>query len=237
MLLGASQVFREVPALVESLLGISVSESQAYRTLQAVSQEMEDPSLPSADLRQIQGQAEAQVYGMVDGSFLFTDDGWREVKVGRVFTAAPHKLTASKWDMGQSEYVARGGHYQDFTEKFEVLLPPGSPCRKVFVTDGACWITKWITEAYPGSLQILDFFHVCQKLASVPHLAVCEKDWFEKHKALLLAGELDVVCSSIRQLEGFEGQAGTIELFREKCFPDALPGVPGQELDDFKRPD
>ena len=58
VLLGSYQVFQEVPALVESLLGITVSESQAYRTLQMVSQVMEDPSIPSKDLQQIQGQAD-----------------------------------------------------------------------------------------------------------------------------------------------------------------------------------
>ena len=79
-MLGATQIFHEVPMLVDSLLGIPVSESQVYRAVQMVSQKMEDPGEPSEELQQIYDQPDEQVYGMVDGSFLFTDDGWKEVK-------------------------------------------------------------------------------------------------------------------------------------------------------------
>jgi len=92
--------------------------------------------------KEIQDDADEQVYGMVDGSFLPMDGGWKEIKVGRVFTATATNSVATKWDMGQSEYVAQRGHYENFTEKFETLLPPDSPCKKVFVTDEACWITN-----------------------------------------------------------------------------------------------
>jgi hypothetical protein len=217
VILGATQVFHQVPTLVESLLGISVSEIQAYRTLQAVSEKIEDPSAPSAQLQQLQDQPETTVYGMMDESFLFMDEGWRGIKVGRVFTATPKK-SDNEWDMGQSEYVAQRGHYNHFTEDFEKLLPPESKCKKVFITDGACWITNWLTMTYPDSIQILDFFHVCEKLATVPQLIACEKDWFERHKALLLAGELDIVCSSIKQLKQFQGQTELLNYLEKNAF-------------------
>ncbi len=155
---------------------------------------------------------------MVDGSFLFTDKGWKEIKVGRVFTATPDQETGLDWEMGQSEYVAQRGGYKHFTEKFETLLPPGSGCKKVFITDGASWITNWLTEYYPDSLQILDFFHVCEKLATVPQLAPCEKDWFKNHKALLLAGESEKVCSSIRQLKFFDGKPSLLNYLEKNAF-------------------
>ena len=218
VLLGATQVFHEVPNLVESLLGISVSESQVYRCVQAVSKKIEDPYLPSVHLQQIQTQPDTSVYGMMDGSFLFTDDGWKEVKVGRVFTATPTTSAASKWNMGQSEYVAQRGHYENFTEKFETLLPPESKCKKVFITDGACWITNWLTKVYPDSIQILDFFHVCEKLATIPHLVACKKGWFERHKALLLAGESAIICSSIKQMKRFDGQTELLNYLEKNTF-------------------
>jgi len=217
VLLGATQIFHEVPILIESLLGVNVSESHVYRTVQKVSEELEDPYSPSIDLQQMEDQPDTQVYGMMDGSFLFTDDGWKEVKVGRVFTATPN-ASADKWSMGQSEYVAQSGHYKNFTEKFETLLPPHSRCEKVFITDGASWITNWLTTTYPDSLQILDFFHVCEKLATVPQLIACKKDWFEHHKALLLAGSLDVVCSSIKELTKFDGQTELLNYLEKNAF-------------------
>lgn len=218
MLLGATQVFHEVPNLITSLLGITVSQSQVYRTVQAVSEQVEDAYLPSAPLQQIQAQPEEQVYGMMDGSFLFTDDGWKEVKVGRVFRATANKTDASKWDMGISEYVAQRGHYENFTEKFEALLPPDSPCKKVFITDGAQWITNWLKKSYPDSIQILDFFHVCEKLAIVPQVATCKKDWFDQQKASLLAGEIAAVCSSVNQLKYFEGQNELVNYLEKNAF-------------------
>lgn len=127
--LGTTQIFHEVPILIESLLGISVSESHVYRTVQKVSEEIEDPCSSSTDLQHIEDQPDSQVYVMMDGSFLFTDDGWREIKVGRVFTASPNEFV-DKWDMSSSEYVAQRGHYKKFTEKFEILLPPKSACKK-----------------------------------------------------------------------------------------------------------
>ena len=217
MLLGTTQIFHEVPVLIESLLGINVSESHVYRTVQKISEKVEDPYLPSIDLRQREEQPDTQIYGMVDGSFLFTDDGWKEVKVGRVFTATPNE-SADKWSMGQSEYVAQSGHYGNFISKFETLLPPDSACKKVFITDGASWITNWLTSTYPDSLQILDFFHVCEKLATVPQLVACKKDWFECHKVLLLAGSIDAVCSSIKQLKKFDGQTELLNYLEKNTF-------------------
>jgi Uncharacterised protein family (UPF0236) len=217
-LLGAYQVFSEVPKLVDSLLGIAVSESQAYRCVQAVSEVIEDPYSASVELKEIQADAGQQVYGMVDGSFLSLDEGWKEIKVGRVFKATPTDSIAPDWEMGQSEYVAHRGHYETFTRSFETLLPPESRCRKVFITDGASWITNWLTSVYPNSLQILDFFHVCEKLATVPQLTRCSKDWFERHKALLLSGSVDIVCSSIRSLKAFTGKNELLAYLEKNAF-------------------
>ena len=155
---------------------------------------------------------------MVDGSFLSTDYGWKEIKLGRVFKADPDKSGDFKWEMGQSEYVAQRGHYLNFTQKFEHLLPKESLCKKVFITDGASWITNWLTEAYPDSLQILDFYHVCEKLASVPQFTPCKKDWFEKHKAYLLAGEITLICESIKKLDRFCGKEELLNYLEKNSF-------------------
>lgn len=216
--MGAHQVFNEVPVLIDSLLGISVSESQVYRSVQRVSQQMEDPSLPSVDLAHKQAKADETVYGMIDGSFLFTDHGWKEIKIGRVFTATPDLSSPLTWTLNQSEYVGQRGYYKDFTEKFEQLLPPDSRCKKVLITDGATWITNWVLEAYPGSLQILDFYHVCDKLAQVSQSASCGQPWFEQQKVRLLAGESAVVCEAIKKLSSFESQIEIVSYLEKNSF-------------------
>lgn len=191
VLLGSNEVFKAVPSLLESILGIKVSESQVYRVCQTSSSNLPQSVLnaPSSELKCLQAQEQEQLYGMVDGSMLFTDAGWQESKVGRVFKAQPLENKGSKrsWQLTHSEYVARRGSYEEFTVEFERLLPPQSLCRKVFITDGAVWIGQWLKTSYPDAVHILDFYHVCEKLATLCPWAG-DDQWLEKMKIHLLAG-------------------------------------------------
>jgi hypothetical protein len=114
-LLGCCEVFKAVPQLVESLLGIKASESQVYRICNAASEALAEADLnsPSDSLAKLETDSQELIYGMVDGSMLFTDDGWQESKVGRVFKAVPRQPKVKKhhsWDITDSEYVAKRGH-------------------------------------------------------------------------------------------------------------------------------
>lgn len=210
-ILGSEHVFGAVPQIVESLLGIQVNETQVYRTAQAVSEAIPEGELhsPSQELAAIENDPRQRVYGMVDGSMLQMEDGWQETKVGRVFQADTKEKEIDyslHWDIQASEYVAHRGHYSGFTEKFERLLPPESPCKKVFVTDGALWIGHWLSGSYPGSVQILDFFHVCEKLSSAAKSAGAGEGWLEQQKYLLLAGKQAQVCKAVARLEHYGPQ-------------------------------
>lgn len=191
VLLGSNEVFKAVPRLIDSILGIKVSESQVYRVCQASSEHLPQSVLnaPSSELEDLQSQEQEQIYGMVDGSMLFTDAGWQESKVGRVFKAQPFENQGNKrsWHLSHSEYVARRGSYEEFIVEFERLLPPQSLCRKVFITDGALWIGQWLKNSYPDAVHILDFYHACEKLATLSSWAE-DDQWLEKMKAHLLAG-------------------------------------------------
>lgn len=197
--LGCDEVFGAVAEKVKSLLGIDVSESQVYRCCQNVSELIEEEVLsdPKEDLAKIEEDASKEVYGMVDGSMLFTDDGWQETKLGRVFESQLIEKELFKWSMGQSQYVAKRGHYSLFTASFQKLLPPESKCRKIFITDGATWIGQWIKETYKDATHILDYFHVCEKLAeSVPR----DKPWLDQQKKYLLDGKVSTVIQTVKKL-------------------------------------
>lgn len=204
-LLGCNEVFKAVPQLAKSLLGIKTSESQVYRICSAASEALAeaDVNSPSEPLASLETNPQELIYGMVDGSMLFTDDGWQESKVGRVFKAVPRQPKAKKhhsWDITRSEYVAKRGHWKFFAKEFERLLPPKSPCQKVFITDGALWIGQWLIEQYPDAVHILDFYHVCEKIAKVAIWADAT-DWFEQMKTHLLAGRQLKVRQSILQMK------------------------------------
>jgi len=204
VLLGCNEVFKTVPQLVESILGIKTSESQVYRICSAASEALveEDLNNPSETLAKLESDTQEQVYGMVDGSMLFTDAGWQESKVGRVFKAVPRppKNDNLRWEIIHSEYVAKRGYYEAFVEEFERLLPPQSACQKVFITDGARWIGQWLTQAYPNAVHILDFFHVCEKLAKAAPWAD-EADWLEQMKTHLLKGHQLKVRQSVLHMK------------------------------------
>ena len=103
VLLGVDHVFGAVPALAESLLGITVSSSGVFRTCQAVSEQLDPlapqapcPTSPFPHLAPQLANAQQTIYGMVDGSFLLTKTGWQETKVGRVFRACPYSDLTTK---------------------------------------------------------------------------------------------------------------------------------------------
>ena len=198
--LGCDEVFGEVPCRISSLLGISVSQSQVYRTCQNVAMALDESELntPEVEVLQVQDKANEQVYAMVDGSMLFTDEGWQEIKVGRVFQAEHYtENEEDKWRTGLSQYVAKRGHYTGFTSLFEKMLRPGSACKKIFVTDGATWIGQWIEQQYKGSTHIIDIFHVLEKLAAV---APADKGhWLDKQRASLLNSKVEAVIESLKR--------------------------------------
>ncbi len=214
-MLGCENIFNAVPKVVESLLGIEVNETQVYRTCQAVSLELSDDELdsPSKDLEKVETNKKELVYGMVDGSMLQMEQGWQETKVGRVFKAElVENSDPFKWEIGVSEYVANRGHCSEFIDKFEQLLPPDSDCKKAFITDGALWIGNWLSESYPTATHILDYFHVCEKLA-VASKAINNSDiWLKKQKDKLLNGKHKKVYKAIEKLEDFDVDAKNLLL-------------------------
>lgn len=206
VLLGSEHIFGAVPLLAESLLGICVSASSVFRTCQAVSEQIEPADLqaPSAPLKARLADPQQTTYGMLDGSFLLTLEGWQETKVGRVFGAYPYSDVATKelgWTMNDSEYVAHRGHYSQFTTAFEELLPPQSATQKVFLSDGAGWIAPWVAQTYPDAVHILDLFHVLEKVAIVAQDAPEPELWFEQQKQALLASELADVLVAIDHID------------------------------------
>ena len=206
VLLGSEHIFGAVPLLAESLLGISVSASSVFRTCQAVSEQIEPTDLQtlSVPLKAHLADPKQTTYGMLDGSFLLTLEGWQETKVGRVFGAYPYSDIATRelgWTMDDSEYVAHRGHYLHFTRAFEKLFPPQSATRKVVISDGAAWIAPWVSLTYPDAVHILDLFHVLEKVAVVAQDALDTEQWFEQQKQALLASQLTDVLVAIDSIE------------------------------------
>lgn len=201
-LLSALTVYQQVPVLVKNLLNLVVNQAQAYRVCQELGQALpaDELATPSPTLAHQQTQPEVVVYGMVDGSMLFTDSGWQETKLGRVFGTQQQVDGSLQACIETSEYVAHRGHYGGFTPDFERLLPPQSAAQKVFVTDGAEWIGNWLSTSYPTATHILDYFHVVEKLAFAAKGLPEGKKWLTTQQEHLLANQSERVESNVAKL-------------------------------------
>lgn len=203
-LLGSLTVFNQVPELLEKLLGIQANQSQTYRVCQTLSMALDTDQLsrPSPQLARQQAQPEGLIYGMVDGSMLLTDQGWQETKLGRVFAAQSSATDSKRPAIESSDYVAYRGHYSGFIPDFQRLLPPQSLAKKVFITDGAEWIGRWLSGTYPTATHILDYFHVVEKLAqAVKELPKSRaKSWLRTQQEHLLNDRSEEVETNVSSL-------------------------------------
>lgn len=150
------------------------------------------------------------LYCQIDGGMILTDQGYNEVKVGRLFTSADrHQVSSRQADnkrfaLKQSEYLAHHGKRADFLDRFTPLLQSHrqhQACRLVFVSDGAHWIQSW-QDGYPEAVQILDYYHALEALASFARQALPDHPaavrWLRRRRAHLLEGDVDKVLKAVR---------------------------------------
>jgi Uncharacterised protein family (UPF0236) len=192
--------------VLKEMLQIEVSEAQIYRVTdfygKAVAATVnEDPVLSAV-------KADEVLYVEADGSMILTrEQGWSEVKVGRIFKSGDclHADGKPGW-ISHSQYTAHLGGHKEFTKTLDNLIDKygnlGS--RLVFVSDGATWIKNWIEDAFPKAVSILDYYHVCEHLhefsSGIFADKAKEKIWTDKQKEWLLKGEVKTVISNIKRV-------------------------------------
>lgn len=141
-MLGQGYVFEEGEQILGELLGLTISAKQIQRVSEHYGQQMEE-QLQSYSLGKQQvpalalKQPDEPVYAMVDGSMLFTrENGWTEIKVGRVFTKSSCVgIQDNRNRILQSQYVCHLGGHKEFLEKWENHIEPYG--NKIFIADGA----------------------------------------------------------------------------------------------------
>lgn len=213
-LLGCNMVFDAVPSMLETLVGVSPSDSTVWRVCNQVARQIDDQQVaaPSPVLADALCDADKTVYGMVDASMVFTDERWKEVKLGRVMVVESEQGADGKytWQVQHSQYVGTMEDSDYFQPIFEAALPKGSACKIVFVVDGATWMRVWITANYPDAVQILDFFHAIEKLAEVARHTPDPGEWLDTQRDRLLENGVDEVYNSIQTLGMPEKEKGEI---------------------------
>ena len=233
-LVGQAAVFDEAETMLAELLQVSLSAKQIERVCHHFGHLLDDAPSETEDEAPSASEPEAEaderrrapVYAMVDGSMVLTREaGWKEIKLGRVFTAEAHEPArvlrqvlekVDDVDAGQpgtqrrrgrileSVYTAHLGPYTDFLPKWERELTGVASQALVFIADGAAWFWDWASEAHPEAEQILDYYHAKGYLARFAKVYFKDKSeraaWIECQEKRLFADQVEVVIEEIEQL-------------------------------------
>lgn len=190
--------------MLQALLGLDISGKQIQRVSEYYGDEIEE--LEQQDYEKqvlaLKNPQEA-VYVMFDGGMVLTrENEWMEMKVGRAFTQSSCvSVQPERNEIMHSDYVCHLGGSKDFLKKWERHIEVYS--NKIFIADGAKWIWNYVEDAYPQSIQILDFFHAVEKLglyanARYPMDGEYRKEWLHLQKQRLLNNE---IADMIKELE------------------------------------
>ncbi len=198
-LLGQALPFDEASTLAEQLLGQSLSDKQIERLCHYYGEALEE----LADQEPVYQADESLHYAMMDGSMVYVrKQGWKEIKLGRVFASGDRIQEKKRGTIRQSNYVAHLGNHTAFLEKFEPLL-----CGKkqiVAIADGARWIWEYWDSEHPEAVQILDYYHVVEKLGNwavqVFNNQAARQTWMCCQEERLLSDRAEEVIEAIKQL-------------------------------------
>ena len=192
--------------VLKEMLQIEVSETQIYRVTDFYGKAVAATVNESPVLSPV--KADEVMYVVADGSIIFTrEEGWSEVKVGRIFKSSDclHAEGKQGW-ISHSQYTAHLGSHKEFTKTLDMLIDKYGNLdnRLVFVCDGATWIKNWIEDAFPKAVSILDYYNVCEHLHKFSQTVFFDKTkeklWTDKQKERLLKGEVKKVISNIKRI-------------------------------------
>lgn len=209
--LGQFEVYKQAGELAHSCLGLPNLTSQIYRLTNHYGAAI------AIDLDQVfalepepEGGKTDVVYAQADGAMLLTDDGYKEVKLGRIFPATALKSSVVEERGGHIEsslFVAHLGTSTDFSAKFETQLDHHKALGSdlVFISDGSVWLRQMMEKSYPKATLILDMYHALSYIGQAGKAAFGigkeAATWFKTQRKLLLDSCLDDVLAAILDLK------------------------------------
>lgn len=194
--------------LLSKYLGLEINEMQLCRVTSYYGEVLEPVLTATKSLHSLANDTEC-LYAQVDGSMILTrEEHWKEVKMGRVFTAKSCLQIEGKVDnINASQYVSHFGDCNSFTKKMDHVLDDYGKLkdRLIFITDGAIWIKNWIEDAYPNAVSILDFYHAKEYLCAFAKeyfsIETERYSWINQQEALLLESHTQQVIDKIDALQ------------------------------------
>lgn len=169
--LGAMLPYETASESLKMLLDVEVSDSTIYRLTDCLGSKAEerlkDEQTSKHSLEDALGESD-RCYGQLDGTMVqIREEGWKEVKLARIFKADDIIDSGKRQRIQQSIYTGVLGNKEEFEKLFLKILPSklDEKTELVFVTDGAVWIRQMLESTYPKAVNILDFFHLMEHTA------------------------------------------------------------------------
>ena len=212
---GQSDCYSKSNEFIKKFLSIDVGAAQIFRVTDFYGEQLgKDKELLERSMTPL--RQEEVLYVGVDGSMVSTrDDGWKEVKLGRLFKSGDciDPNGDASW-IRHSQYMAHLGDSKTFTGQMDELIASygvqGN--RLVFLSDGAIWIRNWVEDAFPDAIAILDYFHASEHLYQFVNLYYTEKEagkiWAKEQEALLKESKVEEVILNIKELTNYKDKGG-----------------------------
>ncbi len=199
--LGQLLPFDEGSEVMEKFKGITLTDKQIERLTHHYGQVLEE--LPQEEVLAVSADEERH-YAMMDGSTIFIrGQGWKEIKLGRIFAESACYQAKKRGCIAQSTYVAHLGDHEAFLAKFDFQVAHKK--QLVAIGDGARWIWDYWQTYYPDAIQILDYFHLIEKIGLWAGMIFKQesqrKDWLGLCEKLLLNNEAIEVELMIKNID------------------------------------
>jgi hypothetical protein len=192
--------------VIQQFLDVEVGHTQAQRVTDVYGEELGKAPTIGRTMPPVKKQE--TLYVQADGSMVLTrEDGWKEVKLGRIFKSGDCLKADEKVGfIRHSQYLAHLGDARTFTTQLDELIESYGKLDKrlVFISDGAVWIRNWIEDSFPQAESILDYYHASQHLFAFAERFFTNKktgdQWSHRQCSLLLSSQVNKVLSNIRKL-------------------------------------
>lgn len=216
---GSQTVYASAEEYLAKFLRIELSDSTIFRHCNEVGKVSE----ATCDSTKTDIYKDETVYVMADGSMILTrEDGYKEVKLARIFAGDQLAVTSSdkakqvRGYINNSLYVAHLGSHEDFEQKLHLPLEIIEKAAKemVVLCDGAIWIKDFFQTFYPKATQILDIYHVKEHIADFAILAIDEKQrkqWLENQYQKLINSQSDDIIETVQECQNLTKNAEKVQ--------------------------
>lgn len=214
--MSAELSFRDSVELLKETTGISISLRENQLISEDIGREIEEGL--KREVEKVWGGEEIEqikevpkrLYISADGTTVNTEEGWKEVKIGAVFTQEDIEDEGEgKYKVKKASYVGSFKSSEEFGKRLwvEAYRQRVEEVReKIVLGDGAKWIWNEAKKRYPAATQIVDWYHASERIWKVGKAIYGEgtetgEAWVKQRLKELKEGFVERVIESIKELK------------------------------------